>query len=116
MSRATLYGIANCDTVRKARTWLDAQGVAFDFHDYRRQGLAPEQLERFAESLGWEALLNRRGTSWRRLPEQTRVNIDRASAMQAMLDNPALIKRPLLEIDAAFHLGFSESRYREIFG
>ena len=116
MNRVTLYGIANCDTIRKARSWLDANGIDFDFHDYRRQGLEPERLERFVERLGWEALLNRRGTSWRQLPEQIRENIDRDTALQAMLDNPALIKRPLLEIGDRLHLGYSEQRYREIFG
>ena len=112
----TLYGIANCDTIRRARRWLAAKQIAFDFHDYRKQGLPPELLEAMAGTLGWEAMLNRRGTTWRALPDEVRDHIDRDSALRIMLDNPAVIKRPILAHGGDLHLGFSDAQYREIFG
>ena len=110
----TLYGIANCDTIKKAKAWLGSQNIEFDFHDYHKQGLVDEQLQWLEDSLGWDAMLNRRGTSWRKLPEETRSNIDRDLALAAMLENPAIIKRPILSKDG-LHLGFSEQQYRERF-
>ena len=111
----TLYGIPNCDTVRKARRWLDEHGVAYRFHDVKKQGLEPERLNAWVDELGWEALLNRRGTTWRKLPEAVREGMDRAGAIQVMLENPSIIRRPLLDDGEARHLGFSESQYRELF-
>lgn len=110
----TLYGIANCDTIKKAKAWLNGHNIEFDFHDYRVQGLDIEQLHRLEDSLGWDAMLNRRGTSWRKLSEETRSNIGRELALEVMLENPAIIKRPILSKDR-LHLGFSEQQYREIF-
>ncbi len=93
----TLYGIVNCDTVRKARRWLEENGIPYSFVDLRKQGLAREQLEAWEGELGWEALLNRRGRSWRMLPEEERENIDRERAIELMLQNPTLIRRPVIE-------------------
>ena len=93
----TLYGIVNCDTVRKARRWLEENGIPYGFIDLRKQGIAREQLEAWVEELGWEALLNRRGRSWRMLPEEERENIDRERAIELMLQNPTLIRRPVIE-------------------
>jgi Spx/MgsR family transcriptional regulator len=115
MARATLYGIANCDTIGKARRWLEARRVDYEFHDYRKQGLDPALLQSLESELGWEAMLNRRGRSWRQLPDAVRENIGRESALRLMLDNPALIKRPILAAGNALHLGFDAGRYEEIF-
>jgi len=110
----TLYGISNCDTIRKARRWLNEQSIEFRFHDYRKDGLKRDQLSGWADELGWEALLNRRGTTWRKLPQAERDNIDQASAIDLMLAQPAMIKRPLLDTGKQRLLGFNEQQYREL--
>ncbi len=115
MGGITVYGIANCDTIKKTKNWLDNEGIEFTFHDYRKQGLDRAQLESWVDTLGWESLLNKRGTTWRKLPDTVKDNIDRNSAIDVMLDNPAIIKRPLLNRDNELHLGFSETQYRELF-
>lgn len=111
----TLYGIKNCDTMKKAMKWLDAHGIDYRFHDYRKDGLDQALLQRWVDALGWEPLVNRRGTTWRKLPESDRENIDEAGAIQLMLANPALIKRPVLAMDGRYHVGFSESDYQQLF-
>ena len=108
-----MYGIKNCDTVRKARLWLEGRGVAYRFHDFRGDGLEPALLTRFEQALGWEALLNRRGTTFRALPQSERSDLDRERAMALMIAHPALIKRPVLELDARFLLGFSPDVYSQ---
>ena len=115
MTRVTLYGIANCDTVKKARNWLDRHQVEFDFHDYRKQGLDRSLLQSMESALGWEAMLNRRGTTWRRLPESLRQEMNRATALDVMLENPAIIRRPILSRNDQLIIGFNEHRYQEIF-
>ena len=112
----TLYGIRNCDTMRKARQWLDAHGVDYQFHDYRKDGLDEEQLRAWVDELGWEALLNKRGLTWRKLPPAVREAIDEESAIQIMRENPAIIKRPLLDLGDRRVVGFDEARYAELFG
>lgn len=116
VSQARLYGIANCDTIKKARRWLENQDIAYDFHDYRKQGLDRELLISLESELGWEAMLNRRGTTWRNLPATVKEQIDRESALQVMLDNPAIIKRPILASHSRLTIGFDEQKYQEIFG
>jgi Spx/MgsR family transcriptional regulator len=111
----TLFGIANCDTIKKAKEWLNDHKVEFNFHDYRKHGLDREQLQSMAAALGWEAMLNRRGTTWRALPNTVKDRIDLESAISVMLDNPAIIKRPILAKDDRLHLGFSAAQYQEIF-
>ncbi|MEH6469620.1 MAG: ArsC family reductase [Halopseudomonas sp.] len=111
----TLYGISNCDTIKKARKWLDGQNVDYRFHDYRKQGLERDQLEAWADELGWEALLNRRGTTWRQLPEDTKAAVDRDQAIDLMLQQPAMIKRPLLDLGHSRKLGFKEAEYLSYF-
>ena len=110
-----LYGISSCDTIRKAKTWLENQRIEFEFHDYRKQGLEQQLLQSMISALGWEVMLNRRGTTWRTLPDTVKDQIDQASAMRLMLDNPAIIKRPLLATANQLHLGFSDRQYQEIF-
>lgn len=113
--QAKLYGIANCDTIKKARNWLDSHEIGFEFHDYRKQGLDNSLLESLESALGWESMVNRRGTTWRALPETTRNGIDRDSALRLMLENPAIIKRPILVSNGQCLIGFNEQQYREIF-
>ena len=106
-----LYGIPNCDTIRKARRWLTEAGIEYHFHDYRKNPLEQTTLQQWAEELGWEALLNRRGTTWRQLDERQRANIDEEKAITLMQTQPALIKRPLLDTGKTRLLGFSSEQY-----
>ena len=110
-----LYGIKTCDTVRKARRWLSDHRVEYRFHDLRNDGLDAALLDAWIGDLGWENLVNRRGTTWRQLPAQAREPLDAARARKLMLEHPALIKRPLLEIADARHLGFSDAHYAKLF-
>ncbi|WP_145482305.1 ArsC family reductase [Yersinia rohdei] len=109
-----LYGIKNCDTIKKARRWLEEQGIAYQFHDYRVDGLSDDLLQGFINKLGWEPLLNTRGTTWRKLPPaQREAIIDAQTAKVLMLEQPAIIKRPLLEAaNSAMLLGFSIETYQ----
>ncbi|KGT92441.1 reductase [Erwinia typographi] len=110
-----MYGIKNCDTIKKARKYLEANGVDCQFHDYRADGLDSATLQGFIEVLGWEALLNTRGTTWRKLSEEARSAVNNAAAArELMLEQPAIIKRPLLcGADGSMLLGFSESTYQQ---
>ena len=113
----TLYGIKNCDTIKKARRWLEQREIDYRFHDYRVDGLDNTLLQSFISELGWEPLLNTRGTTWRKLDEATRSKITTADAAAAlMIEMPAIIKRPLLcEPGKPMLLGFSESSYTQFF-
>ncbi len=115
MASTRLYGIANCDTIRKARRWLTRAGVDYAFHDYRRDGLDAALLAEFDAALGWQTLLNRRGTTWRQVPAAARERIDRDSALALMREHPALIRRPILAHDGRHLAGFDESEYEEMF-
>lgn len=110
-----MYGIKNCDTIKKAKKWLDANGVEFVFHDYRKDGLTDELLKSLESSLGWEAMVNKRGTTWRKLPDEIKDAMDKEQAVQTMLDNPAIIKRPILDTGKAFELGFTDASYQHLF-
>jgi len=110
-----VYGIANCDTVKKARAWLSAQGLDHRFHDYRKQGVDGVLLARWCDAVDWQVLLNRKGTTWRRLPESDKTDVDRSRAMELMMAHPSLIKRPVLVAGDAIEVGFSEDRYRALF-
>lgn len=111
----TLYGISNCDTIKKARAWLGNNGIEYIFHDYRKQGLERDQLEAWSDELGWESLLNRRGSTWRQLPESIRATINRDQAISLMLEHPAMIKRPLLDLGQSRKLGFKDTDYQSYF-
>lgn len=111
----TLYGIRNCDTMKKARRWLDQRGIDYRFHDYRKDGVDRRQLEAWIDELGWDALLNRRGTTWRRLPQGVRERIDRRGALRLMLENPAIIKRPVLDLGERRVVGFDADEYAALF-
>jgi len=107
----TMYGIRNCDTIKKARTWLEGRGVAYDFHDYKASGADAASLGRWADQVGWEVLLNRSGTTFRKLPEADRTGIDRAKAITLMVDQPSMIKRPVLDVDGRIIVGFKPDLY-----
>ena len=110
----TLYGIPNCDTMKKARKWLDEHGVEYRFHNYKKDGVPEQALRQWVEQLGWQTLLNRRGTTWRRLDETTRSSIDAASAIDIMLTQPSIIKRPVLTDGDSLLVGFDQSAYRKL--
>lgn len=108
-----LYGIANCDTMKKARAWLDAAGLRYVFHDYKKEGVDPVRLAQWADDAGWEALLNTRGTTFRGLPESQRSNLDRARALALMEAHPSLIKRPVGEHMGGILVGFDAARWTQ---
>lgn len=110
----TLYGIKNCDTMKKARAWLDAKGVAYAFHDYKVQGIDRARLEDWARLVGWEALLNRAGTTFRKLPEADRADLNESKAIALMLDQPSMIKRPVLDLNGRLLVGFKAEQYEEV--
>lgn len=103
-----LYGIKTCDSIKKARRWLEQNGIEYRFHDYRSDGLDHMLLQSFADSLGWEALLNKSSTSWRQLSEEQKTGLDTETALALMLATPTLIKRPLLDTGAKLILGFKD--------
>ncbi len=109
-----IYGIPNCDTMKKARKWLEANGVDYEFHDYKKAGVPEKELKQWVKKLGWEVLLNRRGTTWRNLDDSIKNNIDEASAIKVMLENPSSIKRPVLDAGETILAGFDEAEYKEI--
>jgi arsenate reductase len=111
----TIYGIANCDTVRKARKWLDAHQIAYDFVDVREQLPSPSKVSLWLEKVGVEQLVNRRSTTWRNLADSTRKALEDGAAQQILLDHPTLIKRPVLELGSEVIVGFSADRYQQHF-
>jgi arsenate reductase len=111
----TLYGIKNCDTVKKARKWLETQGIDYQYHDFREDGVDPDTVADWIEELGWQNLLNRRSQSWKTLDENTRQKMDDEIAHKAVLAHPTLIKRPLLDIGHQRFTGFSATNYAKIF-
>jgi len=112
-----LFGLRNCDTMKKARQWLDARGIEYAFHDYKKQGVDREHLDRQIQAAGWENLVNKRGTTWRKLPaeEQARL-VDAASAAELLSEHSSMIKRPILEIDSDVLVGFDEKVWSERLG
>ena len=115
--RVTLYGIANCDKVRAARTWLAQHGVEAGFHDFKQHGVTPALLAGWLQQLEWTDLVNRRGTTWKQLPQVRRESVDSAAAASAlMLDKPSVIKRPIMDLDGKLHVGFDADTYSILFG
>ena len=110
-----MYGIKNCDTIKKARRWLDDKGIAFQFHDYRVDGIDDQLLDQFIQHLDWELLVNKRGTTWRKLSDEQKAAVqDAESAKAVLLSEPAMIKRPILmSPDGRYLLGFSDSDYQQ---
>ena len=112
----TIYGIKACDTMQKARAWLDGHGVAYAFHDYKAQGIDRARLEGWAKVVGWETLLNRNGTTFRKLPDADKAGLTEVKAIGLMLAQPSMIKRPVLEADGGLLIGFKPEAYAARFG
>ncbi|MGO3518147.1 MAG: ArsC family reductase [Acetobacter cibinongensis] len=107
----TLYGIKACDTMRKARAWLESQSVAYTFHDYKTQGIDAACLQKWVKQVGWEKLLNKAGTTFRKLPDAEKINLTEARAIELMLAQPAMIKRPVMEAGERLEVGFKPDAY-----
>jgi arsenate reductase (glutaredoxin) len=115
MVSITLYGIPNCDTVKKARVWLEGQGVAYSFHDYKKAGADADKLKAWCDAKGWETILNRAGTTFKKLPDADRVDMTEAKAIKLMLGQPSMIKRPVVEHRGGLLVGFKEPEWEEAF-
>lgn len=111
-----IYGIRNCDTMKKARTWLDAQGVAYTFHDYKADGITRDRLEAWVAELGWEAVLNRAGTTFRKLADADKAGLTAEKVIALMLAQPSMIKRPVLDLGSRRLVGFDEAAWRAALG
>ena len=112
-----LYGIPNCSTVKKARAWLEEREIPYEFHDYKKQGIPLETLRELSNLLGWEAIVNRNGPTWRKFPEARRARVkDTDSALALMQENASVIKRPIIDRDGQFQVGFSDDNYAAFFG
>ncbi|MEH0687781.1 ArsC family reductase [Vibrio cholerae] len=111
----TMYGIPNCDTIKKAKKWLEQQGIEYQFHDYRKQGIETNLVERFFQQLDWQQVLNKRGTTYRQLSDEQKANLDKETAVSLLVEMPAMIKRPILDVDGKLHLGFKADQYTAIF-
>ncbi len=111
----TIYGIKNCDTMKKARTWLESHGIANDFHDYKTSGVTPGALRRWCAALGWETVLNRAGTTFRALPDADKQDLNEDKAIALMLAQPSMIKRPVLDRDGELIAGFKPDIYERAF-
>lgn len=115
MKSITVYGIPNCDTVKQAREWLDAQGVGYTFHDFRKHGLPRDRVDGWIAAVGWETLVNRRGTSWRKLDAAVRDGVvDAQTAIRVMQDQPSVIKRPVVDWGGATTVGFDVARWERL--
>ena len=117
----TMYGIKNCDTIKRARTWLQSHGVPYDFHDYKAAGIDRPVLEAWVKKLGWEVLLNRAGTTFKKLPEADKDGLTEKKAIALMLAQPSMIKRPVLEVvtkgnGGKLAVGFKPEEYKKLFG
>lgn len=113
--KVVMYGIPNCGSIKKARSWLAEHDIDYEFHDYKKKGLGQQQLLGWVKTLGWEALLNRKGMTWRKLDQAVRDSIDEQSAIEIMLENQSIIKRPLLQVSGDYLVGFDEAAYQKEF-
>ena len=113
--KVTMYGIPNCDTIKKAKKWLSEQNVEFDCHDYRKQGVDSEMITQFCQALGWENVVNKRGTTFRQLSQEQKDGLNEQSAISLLVEQPAMIKRPILLVDGQYHLGFKADQYAAVF-
>ncbi|EOY2076018.1 ArsC family reductase [Vibrio alginolyticus] len=111
----TMFGIPNCDTIKKAKKWLEAEDIAYNFHDYRKQGIDAEMVSEFCRALGWEQVLNKRGTTYRQLAQEQKDTLNEENAIALLVENPAMIKRPILKVNDQLHIGFKADQYASIF-
>lgn len=109
-----MYGIPNCDTIKKARKWLEANDVDYTFHDYKKSGVPEKNLKQWVKKVGWKTLLNQRGTTWRKIDDSVKQNIDEATSIKIMINNSSIIKRPILEFGAQLLVGFKEAEYKQL--
>ena len=114
--KTTLHGIKNCDTMKKARAWLESHGIEYHFHDYKSAGIDRARLEAWAKQVGWETLLNRAGTTFRKLPDADKEGLDARKAVALMLAQPSMIKRPVLDVGGKLTVGFKPEQYEKLFG
>tara|TARA_R110000850_G_scaffold125488_4_gene243900 strand:+ start:729 stop:1076 length:348 start_codon:yes stop_codon:yes gene_type:complete len=115
MSSVKMYGIKNCQTMKKAMTWLESQQIDFEFHDYKKLGIDEATLKEWLSQKQWDEIINKRGTTWRKLSDEDKTDIDPTKAIQLMMANSSLIKRPALDVDGKLYLGFDEALYQSIF-
>jgi len=111
----TMYGIPNCDTIKKAKKWLEANGVDYEFHNYKKEGISKAKLKDWCKQVDWGILLNRRGTTWRKLDNTTKESINKTLAIDIMTEETSIIKRPVIEIGDNIIVGFSEDKYKVAF-
>ena len=111
-----LYGIPNCDTIKKARKWLNDNNIDYEFYDYKKKGVPEKELKAWVKKLGWEVLLNKRGTTWQKLDDDTKSSVNEKSAIKIMLENSSIIKRPVLSNEKELIVGFSEKDYAQSLG
>lgn len=112
---AIMYGIPNCDTIKKAKKWLQAEEIEFTFHDYRKQGITEALVNEFCQQLGWENVLNKRGTTYRQLSQEQKDNLDSSNVASLLVEQPAMIKRPIIYVGKQYHVGFKADSYVSIF-
>jgi len=112
--KVDMYGIPNCDTIRKARKWLTDHGIVYEFHDYKKDGVDTQQLKSWVDQVGWEVLLNKRGATWRKLDDADKAGVNRDKSITLMSEYPSMIKRPVLIAGDNIEVGFSARRYREL--
>ncbi len=113
--KTTMFGIPNCDTIKKAKKWLEVENIAYEFHDYRKQGVDAALVTEFCDALGWEVVLNKRGTTYRQLSQEQKDSLNQENAIQLLVENPAMIKRPILKVNDQLHIGFKADQYATIF-
>ncbi|MGF1753873.1 ArsC family reductase [Vibrio makurazakiensis] len=111
----TMFGIPNCDTIKKAKKWLQAENIEFDFHDYRKQGIDEDLVKTFCSELGWELVLNKRGTTYRQLSQEQKDSLNESTVIDLLVEHPAMIKRPILKVGEQFHIGFKADQYSTIY-
>lgn len=111
----TLYGISNCDTIKKAKKYLTDKNIDFTFHDYRKDGVNLEMITEFAAHIDWQVLVNKRGTTYRQLSDEQKQNLDKDTALNLLVEQPAMIKRPVMFHEQSYHLGFKPAQFDEIF-
>ncbi|MPW35216.1 ArsC family reductase [Vibrio sp. B1Z05] len=110
-----MYGIPNCDTIKKAKKWLQEHQIEFTFHDYRKQGITSDMVSEFCDHLGWELVLNKRGTTYRQLDDEQKQSLNHDSAITLLVEHPAMIKRPIIRVGEQLHIGFKADQYDRIF-
>lgn len=111
----TMFGIPNCDTIKKAKKWLDSQDISYQFHDYRKQGIDEQLVRRFCQELGWETVVNKRGTTYRQLSDEQKQSLNEQSAITLLIEMPAMVKRPIISVNNQLHIGFKPEQYAKIF-